>query len=85
MAIQALAFAWMYPRIFSTRREAWISSAVRFFLIFSVLAWSFTTLPVAAKYEMASIPMFLALETTFTLAHFLVVSPLIALAYRDRH
>lgn len=84
MAIQALAFAWIYPRVFSTQREAWISSAVRFFAIFSVLAWSFTTLPVAAKYQMASIPMFLALETTFTLAHFLVVSPLIALAYRDR-
>ena len=84
MAIQSLAFAWIYPRIFSTRREAWISSSARFFAIFSVLAWSFTTLPVAAKYQMTSIPIFLTLETIFTLSHFLVISPLIALAYRDR-
>lgn len=85
MATQALIFAWVFPRVFSTRREAWVSSAVRFGTIFSVLAWSFTTLPVAAKYQMASLSMFLTLETTFTLAHFLVVSPLIALAYRDSH
>ena len=85
MAIQAILFAWIYPRVFSTRREAWVSGAGRFFGVFSVLAWSFTTLPVAAKYQMASIPMFLALETSFTLLHFAVVSPLIALAYRDSH
>ena len=84
MVIQSLIFAWLYPRVFSTQRAAWFSNAVRFGEVFSVLAWSFTTLPVAAKYQMASLPMFLALETTFTLAHFLVVSPLIALAYRDR-
>lgn len=83
MAIQSLAFAWMYPRLFSTRREAWRSNAVRFFALFAVLAWSFTTLPVAAKYQMTSIPMFLALETSFTLVHFLAVSPLISLAYRE--
>lgn len=84
MGIQAVVFAWLYPRVVSTRRDAWTSSAVRFFAIFSILAWSFTTLPVAAKYQMASLPTFLMLETTFTLAHFLVVSPLIALACRDR-
>lgn len=84
MAVQSIIFAWVYPRVFSTRRAVWISSAVRFFAMFSVLAWSFTTLPVAAKYQMASIPMFLILETTFTLVHFVLVSPLIALAYRDR-
>lgn len=83
MLIQALGFAWIYPRLFSTRRDAWLSSAVRFFALFSILAWSFTTLPVAAKYQMASVANFLTLETSFTLIHFLVVSPLIALAYRD--
>lgn len=85
MAIQSLVFAWLYPRVFSTRREAWLSSACRFFAMFAALAWSFTTLPVAAKYQMASIPMFLVLETSFTLVHFLVVSPLIALAYREKN
>lgn len=84
MLVQALLFAWLYPRVCSTRRDAWLSSAARFFAVFSVLAWSFTTLPVAAKYQMASIPVFLGLETSFTLVHFLVVSPLIALAYREK-
>lgn len=83
MFIQAILFASLYPRIFSTGRERWVSSALQFFAVFSVLAWSFTTLPVAAKYQMASVPQFLMLETTFTLVHFAIVSPLIALAYRD--
>jgi hypothetical protein len=85
MLVQSLVFAWLYPRVFSTRREAWISSATRFFVLFAALAWSFTTLPVAAKYQMTSISMFLALETSFTLVHFLVVSPLIALVYRENN
>lgn len=83
MLTQSIIFAWLYPRVFSTRREEWISSAAQFFAVVAPLAWSFTTLPVAAKYEMTSIPVFLALETSFTLVHFLVVSPLLALAYRE--
>lgn len=83
MAIQSLLFAWLYPRIFDTRREAWGKSALRFGTLFGILAWSFTTLPVAAKYQMSSVPQFLLLETGFTLVQFAVVSPLIALAYRE--
>jgi len=85
MVIQALLFAWIYPRVFNTKREVWLLSAIQFFTVFSVLAWSFTTLPVAAKYQMASVTAFLCLETSFTVVHFLVVSPLIALANRERH
>lgn len=83
MAIQALLFAWLYPRLFDTRREAWLGSALRFGSLFALLAWSFTTLPVAAKYQMSSISDFLLLETGFTILQFAVVSPLIALAYRE--
>lgn len=82
MLIQAVFFAWGYPRLFSTRREDWIGSALRFFGAFTVLAWSFTTLPVAAKYQMSSVVDFLKLETAFTVIQFAIVSPLIALAYR---
>ncbi|MBT9504061.1 MAG: hypothetical protein IV092_22645 [Burkholderiaceae bacterium] len=84
MAVQALFFAWVYPRLFSTRRCDWKSGALRFGGIFAVLAWSFTTLPVAAKYQMSSVGDFLMLETAFTALQFIVVSPLIALAHRDR-
>lgn len=49
MFIQAIFFAWAYPRLFSTRREDWLGDALRFFGVFAVLSWSFTTLPVAAN------------------------------------
>jgi hypothetical protein len=47
-----------------------------------MLAWSFTTLPVAAKYQMSSVADFLKLETAFTVLQFAIVAPLIAWAYR---
>lgn len=83
MIVQALLFAWLYPRVFSTSRDAWLHSAAGFALVFGVLAWSFTTLPVAAKYRMTSVLSFVLLETAFTVVQFAVVSPLIALAWRD--
>jgi hypothetical protein len=83
MLIQAVIFAWAYPRLLSTRREDWILSALRFGGLFAVLAWSFTTLPVAAKYQMSSVADFLKLETGFTILQFAIVSPLVALAQRD--
>ena len=82
MAIQALAFAWAYPRLFSTRREDWLKSAAAFFAVFAAVSWSFSTLAVGAKYRMTSVPDFVMLETAFTLIQFAVVAPLIALAYR---
>ena len=47
-----------------------------------LLSWSFTTLAVGAKNAMVSVPDFVLLETTFTILQFMVVGPLIALAYR---
>ena len=83
MIIQAVFFAWVYPRLLTTERRSWLVSALRFGAVFTVFAWSFTTLPVAAKYQMTSVADFLVLETCFTVVQFLVVSPLIALSYRD--
>ena len=83
MGIQALLFAWLYPQLFSTARDAWISGALRFAVIFGLLAWTLATLPAAAKYRMTSVGEFLRLETAFTALQFLVVSPLIALAWRS--
>ena len=80
MAIQALLFAWMYPRLFGNAN--WMTGAIRFGTMFGLFAWSFTTLPVAAKYQMTSVSDFIWLETAFTLLQFAVVAPLIALAYR---
>jgi hypothetical protein len=83
MVIQALLFAWAYPRLFSTARDWLARGALGFAAVFGTLAWSFAVLPAAAKYRMTSVTGFLALETAFTVVQFAVVSPLIALAYRE--
>jgi hypothetical protein len=83
MLLQALFFAWAYPRLFSTRRQDWVKSAALSGLAFAALSWSFTTLAVAAKNQMASVPDYLMIETGFTLLQFVLVAPLIALAYRE--
>jgi hypothetical protein len=85
MLLQAVIFAWAYPKLFSTRREDWVASSARFGGVFAALAWSLTTLPVAAKYQMSSVMGFMKLETAFTILQFAIVSPLIALAYRGAH
>jgi hypothetical protein len=82
MLVQALLFASLYPRLFGS--EDWRRGALRFGATFAVLAWSFAVLPVAAKYRMSSVGDFIVLETAFTALQFLIVSPLIALAYRRR-
>ena len=81
MVIQALFFAWAYPKLFALDRTSWTRGALAFGCIFGTLAWSFAVLPVAAKYRMSSVQDFLMLETAFTLLQFAIVSPLIALAY----
>lgn len=83
MTVQGLLFAWLYPRLFSTAHAAWLVSATKFFVVFGTLAWSFLVLPVAAKYNMASVPGFMALETGFTVLQYAVTAPLIALAWRN--
>ena len=84
MLVQGLIFAWAYPRLFDTAREAWIGSALRAGLVFAALSWSFTTLAVAAKHPMASMPDYLLVETAFTAVQFTLVAPLMALAWRGR-
>jgi riboflavin transporter FmnP len=80
MLIQALTFAWAYPRLFRT--DDWAAGALRFFAVFGLLSWSFTTLPVAAKFRMTSVTGFMLIETAFTAVQFALVSPLVALAWR---
>lgn len=76
MVLQALLYAWAYPRLFGDRD--WRAGALRFGLVFGLLAWSLAELPVAAKYRTASVVGFLWLETAFTALQYLIVSPLIA-------
>lgn len=79
MTLQGLLFSWLFPRVVAGSSPA--VGAAKFFAV-APLAWSFTTLPVAAKYRMASVSDFMVIETAFTLAQFAIVVPLIALAWR---
>jgi hypothetical protein len=83
MLIQALAFSWAYPRLFPARGSAILKPGLAYGLALAILSWSFTTLAVAAKNIMTSVPTYVELETGFTLLQFLIVGPLIALAYRN--
>lgn len=83
MAIQAVVFSALYPRVFPDARvEGWLGRGARYGLLLGLLSWSFTTIAVAAKHAMTSVPVYLALETSFTAVQFAVAGPLIALSYR---
>jgi hypothetical protein len=82
MFIQGAAFSFVYPRAFSDRgRVVW--NGLLYGGALALLSWSFTTLAVAAKNVMTSVPTYMVLETGFTLVQFAIVGPLIALAYRE--
>jgi hypothetical protein len=83
MVIQGVIFSWAYPRLFALRGKAIFRPGLAYGMALAVLSWSFTTLAVAAKNIMASVPLYVGLETGFTLLQFAIVGPLIALAHRN--
>jgi hypothetical protein len=82
MLIQGVIFSLAYPRLFPDRGRAVLRPGLAYGAGLAILSWSFTTLAVAAKNIMGSVPTYLALETGFTVVQFAVVGPLIALAHR---
>jgi hypothetical protein len=81
MLIQALIFAWLYQVAFAGQGSSWIGRAVLYSASGAALSWSFTTLAVAAKNVMASVPRYMRIETAFTVVQWLMVGPLTALAF----
>jgi hypothetical protein len=59
MLIQAVIFAWIYERSFARREGTVLTRAASYAALGAVLSWSFTTLAVAAKNVMASVPDYL--------------------------
>ena len=82
MLIQGVIFSLAYPRFFPDRGSLVLRPGLVYGAGLAILSWSFTTLAVAAKNIMGSVPTYIALETGFTVLQFVVVGPLIALAYR---
>ncbi len=82
MAIQGVAWAFIYSRLFAG--ESVLRGALKFAGLATPLAWSFLVLVVAAKHHMTSVTGFVLIETAFTIVQYIVVSPLIALAFSAR-
>jgi hypothetical protein len=80
MLIQAIIFAWIYARAFAHLSGSFWFRAVVYGATCALLSWSFTTLAVAAKNVMASVPNYLYIETAFTIVQWLLVGPLTVLA-----
>jgi hypothetical protein len=76
MIIQGAIFSWLFPRVFTQRGGSFLKDGLLYGLGAGVLSWSFTTLAVAAKNVMVSVPDYVLLETAFTVLQFAVVGPL---------
>lgn len=63
MLIQGVIFSWAYPRLFPLRSASIWRLGLLYGAALAILSWSFTTLAVAAKNVMASVPTYMALET----------------------
>jgi hypothetical protein len=82
MLIQGAIFAWLYARVFADRSSI-AARAITYGVVGALLSWSFTTLAVAAKNVMASVPDYLLIETSFTAVQWVLVAPLTALVTRQ--
>jgi ABC-type sugar transport system permease subunit len=81
MLIQAAIFAYIFDRAFAGSSDGWLSRGLRYAALGALLSWSFTTIAVAAKNVMTSVPDYLVIETAFTVVQWLMVGPLTALAF----
>jgi hypothetical protein len=81
MLIQAVLFAWVYAQAFAPRGQGLVLLGFQYGLLGALLSWSFTTLAVAAKNVMTSVPEYLVIETAFTAVQWIMVGPLTALAF----
>ena len=81
MSIQAVLFAWIYGKVFAALPGGWLARGLRYGMTGGLLSWSFTTVAVAAKNLMASVPDYLLIETAFTAVQWIIVGPLTAAAF----
>jgi len=80
MLIQAVIFAWICEKTVGRWNGPLWLRALAYGAMGAALSWSFTTLAVAAKNLMASVPDYLLIETAFTVVQWIMVAPLTVLA-----
>lgn len=82
MSVQAVAFAWVFDVAFARGKVKGPGWA--FALFGALLSWSFTTIAVAAKNVMTSVPDYLLIESAFTIVQWIIVGPLMAFVHARR-
>jgi hypothetical protein len=80
MTLQAVLFAWVFDSAFARAPVSIGRRGVYFAAFGAVLSWTFTTLAVAAKNVMTSVPDYLLIESAFTVVQWAIVGPLMASA-----
>jgi hypothetical protein len=79
MSIQAVLFASIYEHMFATSvARSQLQRGLAYAAFGAALSWSFTTIAVAAKNVMSSVPDYLLIETAFTALQWAIVAPLTA-------
>lgn len=79
---QAIIFAWLFEHCFTGQDAGGrFSRGLRYAVMGGTLSWTFTTLAVAAKNVMTSVPDYIVIETAFTVVQWAMVGPLTALAH----
>jgi hypothetical protein len=78
MSLQAVLFAWVFDRAFERAPLSVGERGLHFGAFGAVLSWSYTTLSVAAKNVMTSVPDYLLIESAFTVVQWAIVGPLMA-------
>lgn len=81
MMIQAVLFAWVYDRSFARSTTSPALRMLTYAAFGAALSWSFTTIAVAAKNVMSSVPDYLLIETGYTIAQWIIVAPLTVFAF----
>jgi hypothetical protein len=74
-------FAWIYSEVFVHLGKGAGARGLAYAAFGAVLSWSFTTIAVAAKNVMSSVPDYLLIESAFTAVQWAIVGPLTALVY----
>jgi hypothetical protein len=85
MTLQGTLFAWVFDTTLAREHVSLWRRGLSFAAFGAVLSWSFTTLSVAAKNVMSSVPDYLLIETAFTIVQWALVGPLMALALARVH
>lgn len=76
MTIQGVSFAWVYEHSFARISAAPLQRTLVYAGFGAGLSWSFTTIAVAAKNVMTSVPDYLLIETGYTVVQWALVGPL---------